>query len=65
MGEVRSKQEDELQDLFDAIIMEIEERQKFLDDMTHNGEQPNPQVEGRMKKEIVERVAELQKIKEL
>lgn len=63
MDAVRGKQEKELQDLFDQIIYEIEDRQQFLEDMTKNAS--NPEVEARMKKEIVERVGELQKIKEL
>ena len=33
--------------------------------MTANGEKENKEVEARMKKEIVDRVGELQKIKEL
>ena len=43
--------------------MEIEERQQFLEEMTKNG--TNKEVESRMKKEIVDRIGELQKIKEL
>ena len=51
--------------MFDQICFEIEERQAFLDEMTANGKEENAEVEKRMKKEIVDRVSELQKIKEL
>ena len=51
--------------MFDQIVFEIEERQQFLDEMTLNGKVENAEVEKRMKKEIVDRVSELQKIKEL
>ena len=58
--QARTKQDEELEDLFDQIIYEIEERQQFLEECGNNKE-----VENRMKKEIVDRIAELQKIKEL
>lgn len=63
LAQAQSDQDDELNDLFDQIAIEIEERQQFLEEMTKTG--PNKEVEDRMKKEIVERIAELQKIKEL
>ena len=63
LAQAQHEQDDELQDLFDQIAIEIDERQQFLEDMTKQG--PNKDVEERMKKEIVERIAELQKIKEL
>ena len=63
LAQAQTEQDAELQDLFDQITIEIEERQTFLEDMSKNG--PNKEVEDRMKKEIVERIAELQKIKEL
>jgi hypothetical protein len=46
-------------------VYEIEERQQHLEQMTASGKQENKDVEARMKKEIVDRVAELQRIKEL
>jgi len=61
--ETRTQQDEELSDLFDTVIMEIEERQQFLEEMTKSGH--NKEVETRMKKEIVDRIGELQKIKEL
>ena len=61
--QAQTEQDRELQDLFDQITIEIEERQKFLEDMTKQG--PNKEVEDRMKREIVDRIGELQKIKEL
>ena len=60
---VVSQQEQELHDLFDSVVYEIEDRQKFLEDMTKAG--PNKEVEERMKQEIVSRIGELQKIREL
>ena len=60
LEQARSKQDEELEDLFEQIIYEIEERQQFLEECGNNKE-----VENRMKKEIVDRIAELQKIKEL
>jgi len=57
LTEAQTEQDEELQDLFDQIAIEIEERQRFLEDMTKAG--PNKEVEDRMKKEIVERIAEL------
>ena len=63
LAQARSQQDEELEDLFESVIYEIEERQQFLEEMTQNG--ANKNVEARMKQEIVERIAELQKIKEL
>lgn len=57
----RTKQQEELQDLFDTVVFEIEDRQQFLEEMSGG----NKQVEERVKKEIIDRIAELQKIKEL
>ena len=54
-----------MEDLFDQIVYEIEERQQHLEQMTAKGQIENKEVEARMKKEIVDRVAELQRIKEL
>jgi len=48
-----------LEDLFDQIVYEIEERQQHLENMTAKGQVDNKELEARMKKEIVDRVAEL------
>merc|ERR1719263_587489 len=64
-NQIQTKQDEELQDLFDQIIYEIEDRQQHLEDITKGGTVQNKEVEARMKKEIVDRIAELQKIKEL
>ena len=54
-----------MEDIFDSIVFEIEERQQFLEEVTNGGKVPNKEVEARMKGEIVERIGELQKVKEL
>ena len=64
-NQIQTKQDEELHDLFDQIIYEIEDRQQHLEDITKGGTVQNKQVETQMKKEIVDRIAELQKIKEL
>ena len=64
-AEIRSTQDKELEYLFDQVVFEIEERQQFLEELTNGGQAPNTAVESRMKNEIVERIGELQKIKEL
>ncbi len=61
--EVRGEQDEELEDLFESIIEEIEERQEHLEQVIAMG--GNKQIEARMKGEIVARVAELQKIREI
>ena len=53
---------DELNDLFDQIVAEIDERQKYLESIEHLDE---PKLKQKIKKEMIERVAELQKITEL
>ncbi|CAG9328322.1 unnamed protein product [Blepharisma stoltei] len=53
-----------LEELFDMIVKEIEERQKFLDDMRTINQLP-PEVENRVKGEIASRISELQKIREM
>ena len=63
LDQVKSQQVEELQELFDDIVAEIEERQAFLEEMSKHGQ--NKEVEARMKKEIADRVGELQRIKEL
>ena len=53
-----------LPDMFDAIVAEIEERQKHIDDLGSMG-QLNPQTEHRIKGEIASRIGELEKIKKM
>ncbi|KAL4508190.1 hypothetical protein ABPG72_021563 [Tetrahymena utriculariae] len=48
--------------LFDQIMQEIEERQQYLDSIKDLKE---PKLKTKIKKEIIERVAELQKVTEL
>lgn len=55
---------DDLEDLFDMIVKEIEERQKFMDELREIG-QLNPETEIRIKGEIAARISELQKIREM
>jgi hypothetical protein len=59
LSEHRSQQDKELEDLFDQIVFEIEERQQFLEEVTQGGKVANKEIEARMKKEIVERIGEL------
>lgn len=59
---VRSAQDDELEDLFMSVVEEIEERQEFLEKM---GSDCDKATQLRMKGEIVARIGELQRIKEL
>lgn len=61
--EVRTEQDEELEDLFDTVIEEIEDRQEYLEKVIEMG--GNKEIEKRIKNEIVERVAELQKIREI
>lgn len=61
--EWRDEQDAELEDLFDGIVEEIEERQEHLDKVVEMG--GNKEIESRIKNEIVSRVAELQKIREI
>ena len=61
--EIRSEQDQELEDLFDSVVEEIEERQDYLEQVMAMGGKKD--VEKRLKNEIVERIAELQKIREL
>jgi hypothetical protein len=55
---------DSLESMFDQIVKEIEERQTFLQEMEELGE-CTEEVEARIKAEIVERISDLQKIREL
>ena len=50
---------DELDELFEQIVGEIDDRQKYLDSIDHLEE---PELKGKIKKEMIERIAELQKI---
>jgi superfamily I DNA and RNA helicase len=58
----------ELNGLFDAVCEEIEERQNYLEEIDQLGLTEDPQMKNnraRIKREITERVAELQKINKL
>jgi transcription antitermination factor NusA-like protein len=57
------EQDDELEELFDSVVEEIEERQMYLEKVTDCG--GNKEIEARVKNEIVGRIGELQKIREL
>lgn len=59
---VQSAQDAELEDLFESIIEEIEERQEFLEKM---GPDCDKATQARIKNEITSRIAELQRIREL
>lgn len=48
--------------MFDAIVKEIEERQQYLDSIEHLDE---PKLKEQIKREMIERVSELQKIGEM
>lgn len=61
--EIRGEQDDELEDLFDSVIEEIEERQEYLEQVIEMGGRKD--IEQRTKNEIVDRIAELQKIREI
>jgi hypothetical protein len=53
----KEEQDEELEDLFDSVVDEIEERQEYLDKIMECG--GNKEIEGRIKNEIVERIGEL------
>ena len=55
---------EDLEGMFDQIVTEIEERQKFLEDMERMGELTED-IETRIKGEIAARISDLQTIKEL
>ena len=57
------EQNAELEDLFNQVVEEIEERQKYLADLSKMGNSKD--IEKRVKNEIVERIADLQKIREM
>jgi len=58
-GLTKEEGDEELDQLYAEIEQEIEERQNYLEEITHLDE---PKLKEKIKKEIVERVAELQKI---
>ena len=49
----------ELDDIFDQIVAEIDERQKYLESIEHLEE---PKMKEKIKREMIERIAELQRI---
>ena len=59
---IQSEQDEELEDLFDSVAEEIEERQRHLEDL---GEAADRNIQARIKNEIVERIGELQRIRDL
>ncbi len=59
---VKSAQDAELDDLFESVIEEIEERQEFIEKM---GADCDKATQTRIKNEICERIAELQRIRDL
>lgn len=61
--QIVNEQDEELEDLFESVIEEIEERQQHLEQVIGMG--GNKDIEKRLKHEIVSRVAELQKIREI
>ena len=61
--QTKEEQDDELEDLFDSVVDEIEERQEYLDTLQEGVGKKD--IEARIKNEIVSRIGELQKIREL
>lgn len=61
---VEQPQTEDLEGMFEQIVGEIEERQKFLEEMNALGE-CTEDLETRIKGEIAARISDLQKIKEL
>ena len=59
---VQTDQDAELEDLFESIVEEIEERQNHLEAL---GDHADKAIQERIKTEICERVAELQRIRTL
>jgi len=58
-GMTKDEQQEELEKLYEDVVAEIEDRQQYLEEIAHLDE---PKIKDRVKKEIVDRVAELQKI---
>ncbi len=61
--QTKEDEDEELEELFDSVVQEIEDRQEYLEKVQQCG--GNKEIETRTKNEIVERIGELQKIKEL
>ena len=59
---MQKAQDAELEDLFDSVVEEIEERQQHLEDL---GDGIDRNIETRVKNEIVDRIGELQRIRNL
>ncbi len=59
---VRSAQDSELDDLFESVVEEIEDRQAHLQAL---GDEADQVTKDRLKNEIVDRIADLQKIRTL
>ena len=59
---IQTEQDAELDDLFQSVVEEIEERQEHLEEL---GDAADKILQERIKAEIIDRIAELQKIKEL
>jgi Uncharacterised protein family (UPF0193) len=55
----KNEEDVELENLYQQVEQEIEDRQKYLEEINHLDE---PKIKERIKKEIVERVSELEKI---
>jgi hypothetical protein len=55
----RKELKQELDELFDQIVAEIDERQHYLESIEQLEE---PKLKERIKREMIDRVAELQKI---
>ena len=53
---VQTAQDEELEDLFESIAEEIEDRQRHLESL---GDAADKKIQERIKKEIVERIGEL------
>ena len=53
---IQSAQDEELEDLFESVVEEIEERQEHLESL---GDMADKQLQERIKNEIIERIGEL------
>lgn len=58
----KTDEKQELRQMYDEIIAEMEERQQFLESIAHLDE---PALKEKIKREIIDRVSELQKISEM
>ena len=61
-GKYETSELNQLNDLFDDVIKEVEERQKYLEEIDHLDMEPTKE---KIKQEISSRVAELQKINKM